>query len=203
MSDLAYYERNGRRYDRVTRIVHLFPNPDLDEWKAKVGKAAAKKESTRTAKIGSLVDEYISGVIVGGKPAIPKKAAPEVVSAIAGFNLWRGVNPIEPVAVQEPVYDDKLGIAGTPDCVCHTEAIDWKVTSAIRWEHIIQVIGYWPMIEATYGVTLERYRIVRFDRMLATWEEKIIPWQPAIHELFVHLVGVYQGWKMLTNPKEV
>ena len=201
--DFTVYTKQGIAYTRISSLLKFLPNPELDAWRMKVGTAVANREKKRSQQIGHEVDQAITATLRG--QLVPKvlKLKPEVVSALAGFHKWHHLNPIQPIALQEPVYDEQLKIAGTPDCVCPEEALDWKATNQLRWENVVQVIAYWPMIEHTYGIKLKQYRLVRFDKFLATWEEKVIPWQPAIHELIQHLVPVYHGWQALTAQLEV
>lgn len=198
--DGAYYEKDGRRYDRVTRVLSIWPEPELASWRERVGKAVANRTMKQTQKLGQefdqLVQAYLETLV---EPVRSRK--PELYSGFRAFQEWLALNPIEPLHLQVTVYDEDLGLAGTPDCITFDESLDWKLTNQLHLTNVLQQVLYWPMIEQQYGLTLRQARVVRFDKTLATYEEKIITREnyEVLRPLAVHLVKVYQGWQTLTQ----
>lgn len=201
-ADQYLWTPTGQRYDRVSRVLSLWPSPELAEWREQVGKAVANRTAKQTSRLGNLFDQAV-GRLLQYEPI--GKVPVEVGMGLRGFKDWHELNPFKPLAIQQTVWDDTLGIAGTPDCLADDEFFDWKLTGRISMKHVLQLVFYWPMIEAVYGITLRQARVVRFDRTLGIFQEKTVT--PAIqanlYPLCGHLVKVYQGWRTLTELQEV
>lgn len=196
--DLPYYEKDGRRYDRVTRILSLWPEPELAAWRESVGKAVANRTMKQAQKLGQEFDVLVQGYLE--TRVVPVRSRkPELYAGFRAFEAWVALNPIQPLHLQVTVYDEVLGIAGTPDCVTRDESLDWKLTNQLKLVNVLQQVLYWPMIEQQHGLTLRLARVVRFDKTLATFEEKILTQAAyeALRPVAVHLIQFYQDWQTL------
>src|SRR3990167_8832844 len=101
----AHYEQEGIRYDRITEIIGAtWPKPELQDWRASVGKARANRDLRHAEHIGKLVDATITAILSGNNPG-KLASSVEVRQALRGFSEWHELNPFKPVAMQVPLLD--------------------------------------------------------------------------------------------------
>ena len=141
------YTLGGRRLASVGEVIKRFKPPfDADYWadyKAKqrgvaveVVKAewAAKRDASCEA--GTTLHEHARAVITGGKSSLATPAA-------KAFDTWadKSAKNLYVQAVEEPVWDAELGIAGTPDLVARSfktdklHVLDWKTNGEFTTEN--------------------------------------------------------------------
>lgn len=164
-----FYEFEGRRYDRITRILDYFSPPDLVDWKLRVGKKEANRISRVALNIGTNVDEAIKADQTGQK--LPKLKTQEAKNCWEAYLAWkRDYYPT--VTIGSPVFDDDLSTAGTPDLISwETETlIDVKCSASIREAYWLQTEFYARQI-----VPLQFKAILRLDKNLGQYEFKKMP----------------------------
>lgn len=171
-TDATAYYQDGLRYDRVTSVCGLWPNPGLAAWRESVGKAVANRDLRHAQKVGSEVDALITRLL-RGETAHRKASGVEVRQALRGFTEWHRLNPLTPVALQECLLDNARRLGGTPDCLTLDEGFDWKTSSRFAFSHVLQAQAYWELA-ASHDIRLQAYRLVRFDKILGTWEELVL-----------------------------
>ncbi len=199
--DADTYLKDNQEYLRVGRVLDLIPEPHLLEWKLDVGRAIANRTVKRAIAIGDEVDVAITASL-RGEQVSTKKLRVESGQCLRGFVEWRQLNPIKPLRLQETVYDHQLMVAGTPDCVTETEIIDWKTTSQIKLRHVYQVLAYWWMLTHFEGLKIRQARIVRFDKILGTYEERVIPWQQDMYNGYESLAKFAVHWWKLSQLQQ-
>lgn len=199
----TYYEDDGLRYDRVTEIIHqMWPIPGIQSWRETVGKARANRDLRHAERIGTTVDVAITKILSGQVETL-KPQSVEVRQALRGFQEWHSLNPLHPRALQQPLLDQDYYIGGTPDCLAE-EGYDWKTSSRFSFTQVLQIDRYWRMAEV-HGYALSAYRLVRFDKILGTWEELILrpeglQWQGQwitrefLDQTFQTLLRLYRAW---------
>ena len=204
----THYEQDGIRYDRITEVIGTtWPKPELQDWRAQVGKARANRDLRHAEHIGKVVDEAITAVLAGRLPK-PFHSA-EVKQAMRGFGEWHDLNPIKPVAMQIPLLNPTRGIGGTPDCLTLPEGFDWKTSARFNFTQILQADQYWRLA-TLYGYELRQFRLVRFDKILGTWEELIlmpngIQWNERwisrdfLGQTFDTLLTLYRQWQYVNG----
>ena len=198
-----YVREDGTKYLRVTEVIKTcFPDPGLQDWRASVGKVRADRALRHAEKIGTLVDRVITSLLMG-KPVKAKVNAVEARQALGAFRKWQVLNPLAAVTCQYQVFSDDMGVAGTVDCITSDELFDWKTTSRMKPQHLLQLNAYWGLLPTAFRETVRHARIVRFDKILGDWEEFPFTYQPELFIYFGHLVEVYRGWERLTQPQEV
>ena len=136
------YEKNGKKYDHVTEIIDYFKPPHLVNWMIK--NKDYEEIGEKAMSIGSRVDELCfkswKELVL-----ISKDEPKEVVSAMEAYTKWQIdysdiFNDIQ--AMQETVYYDDLGVAGTLDIRTSNAIIDIKVSKSVRHANWIQVGMY-------------------------------------------------------------
>ena len=207
------YEQDGLSYDRITEIIsHTWPMPELQDWRASVGKARANRDLKHAQHIGTVVDKSITALWAGLKP--PLNLSVEVRQALRGFKEWKALNAdLTPVAMQVPILDGLRVVGGTPDFLTASEGIDWKTSARFSFTSVLQIDQYWRLAELM-GYSLRQYRLVRFDKILGTWEERIlhpegIDWSSQwltrdfLGNTFTHLLGIYRAWQFTMGQERV
>ena len=205
------YEQAGVRYDRITSVIHrTWPDPSLQDWRASVGKVRADRALRHGEKIGKLVDKQITGLLRGEPMKAKLLTAIEVKQAMRAFTEWHRLNPFQPTALQQTLLDPQARVGGTPDCLSD-EGFDWKVTGQLGLPHLLQINRYWRLAEAQ-GISLRQYRLVRFDKILGIWEERILTpdgilWdgqqitRETLDHTFAYCLGLYRSWQVLTQQE--
>ena len=167
------YEQDGISYARITEVIHsTWPTPELQDWRASVGKARANRDLRHAGHIGTLVDAAITHLLAG--TTLPKNLnSVEVRQSLRGFKEWLALNPIKPIAFHLQFLDADRYVGGTPDCLTLNEGFDWKTSSRFAFSQVLQIDQYWRLAEQQ-GYTFQQYRLVRFDKILGIWEELIL-----------------------------
>ena len=105
--DDHYYSKDGKQYERVTRILDYFSNPELVAWKVKVGQKEAGKVSRIALKCGKAVDEMIRA------SRIPKlKDSDEIKSCLKAWKSWK--ERIPPGMILSGQTSRSFGIPSSP-----------------------------------------------------------------------------------------
>ena len=203
MADFPYYELNGQRYPRVTRILSILREPEVEKWQQRIGSEEAEEVSREAKKLGTWLHRYIEGALKGQTTPLGQES-PDRLHLIGAYHQWkreRG-SDLMPQAIEQTYHSATYGYAGTVDLVEAARLTDWKVTGAIRPKHWIQLSAYVPLVfEPPYQVTL---RIVRFDKSLGIYEQQERLFHQDDLVAFQHLHEVYRRWFALElQPKEV
>lgn len=149
MADFEFYERDGKKYERITTITDYFCPPELVDWKVKVGKKESNRISRIALKFGSEVDERIRANPLS--PLKKKADKAEVSNALLGWDSWlKHYEPVE-IVFPDTLYDDEKLVAGTPDFKWLDRAGKWTLTDIktsreIRPSNIFQLGGYASMM---------------------------------------------------------
>lgn len=122
------YERDGQRYYRlscgtdypsITTLLSRIPNPALEEWKNSVGQTVAIRKSELGKRRGSvwhkIISKYIDGSLLEQDLSVYSINTRKIMDG-----LFRTLddNLKEVFLLEQPLWCDALGIAGTPDLVC-------------------------------------------------------------------------------------
>ena len=206
------YEQEGISYARITEVIHAtWPTPELQDWRASVGKARANRDLRHAGHIGTLVDEAIT-FLLSDKPHL-KVQSVEVRQALRGFKEWYTLNPFKPIAMQLPLLDTERYLGGTPDCLSPNEGFDWKTSARFNFGQVLQIDQYWRLAEHR-GYDLQQYRLVRFDKILGIWEELVLTheglnWKGQwltrefLGETFDTLLRLYRAWQYVEGHERI
>lgn len=192
--DSEYYERDGKTYERVTRILDYFATPELVDWKVRVGKAEANRVSKVALKFGSRVHELIE------KDEEPtKKDSDEVKNCVHAYSCWVRDNNYPHIENGKTLYCDKRMIAGTPDAMMGETLIDFKTSREVKAINFIQLGGYASMME----IQPKNLAILRLDKQLGIYEwvtnERLgIEVDQCINS-FTYLLGYYRFYNKVQS----
>ena len=178
--DSSFYELDGVRYDRVTRILDFFATPGLVNWKVRVGKREAGRISREALKIGSKLHESVEA----GK--LVKRVTIDVKNCWEAYQKW--LEEYQPVveARETTLYDAELMVAGTPDLVTKEAVVDFKTSREIRPNYWLQAAMYAKM--AGKG----QLAVLRLDKNLAIFDYQVREQNERYVRAFTGLLEAYR-----------
>lgn len=180
-------------YLHVSSLCEFIRKPQLEEWRTRIGNRAANAISRKSLKLGTAVHGVAEDILAGRNHNIAiMDGFSECVQAMKS---WVSLNPVKPVAVEKTLCDHPNKIVGTPDLVVPTEVVDWKTSSQIRPDYVVQVNMYIPMAEKAYGLTGLAGRIVRLDPIAGVFTEYRFPFDDELYEATLGLARFIREWK--------
>ena len=189
---LPYYEFQGRRYPRVTRILDILRDPGLEALEAKIGTRAMKQRGTKAANRGSKLDAAIKAEIQGCKK--PKLTTFEEKQGWKAWQDYRRLFPQTHFEVGNARCSELWNYAGEPDLINATGITDLKATGQIREKHWIQVMAYLPLFWSEDMWTGLTASIIRLDVQLGVCEVQSRVFDRSMWETFMKLKDVYVAW---------
>lgn len=185
--DNEFYEKDGKQYERVTRILDYFAPPELVNWKVRVGKAEANKVSKVALKFGTRVHELIE---TNGK--LSSKDGEEVKNCFKAFSSWKADNGNPSLINGSTLFCERRGIAGTPDAMMGETLIDFKTSREVKAVHFAQLGAYASLMSVTPKVLA----ILRLDKQSGIYEwvtnEKAGMTVEACIQAFNYALGYYR-----------
>lgn len=160
------YSINGKEYPSVTTILNKNKDSSgLDEWRKSIGDSEAdkimKEAAIRGSSFHSLIENHLQGLYIDEEAK--------------GYLLYKQVIPylkdIIPVAIEIPLYSDRLKVAGRCDLIGVNKKnnqltiFDWKTSRKIKskeWieDYFIQATLYAMMANDCLGLQIKHIQIV-------------------------------------------
>ena len=151
-----YRTPEGNLYPSVTTVLASLPNTSLDAWRASVGASEAERVSKLAAARGTRLHAFCEDYLLKRDPKI------DVFDRESYSGLTDHLDRVEPIAIEQFMYSDRLRVAGTPDCIGKYNGelcvIDFKTTS--RQKHDGEFDSYWLQTAAYSMMSYERLDLV-------------------------------------------
>ena len=151
-----YRTPEGNLYPSVTTVLASLPNTSLDAWRASVGASEAERVSKIAAARGTRLHAFCEDYLLKRDPKI------DVFDRESYSGLTDHLDRVEPIAIEQFMYSDRLRVAGTPDCIGKYNGelcvIDFKTTS--RQKHDGEFDSYWLQTAAYSMMSYERLDLV-------------------------------------------
>ena len=151
-----YRTPEGNLYPSVTTVLASLPNTSLDAWRASVGASEADRVSKLAAARGTRLHAFCEDYLLKRNPKI------DVFDRESYSGLTEHLDRVEPIAIEQFMYSDRLRVAGTPDCIGKYNGelyvIDFKTTS--RQKHDGEFDSYWLQTAAYSMMVYERLNLV-------------------------------------------
>lgn len=151
-----YKTPDGNIYPSVTTVLASLSNTSLDAWRASVGASEAERVSKLAAARGTRLHAFCEDYLLKRNPKL------DVFDRQSYAGLTEHLDMIEPIAVEQFMYSDRLRVAGTPDCIAKYNGelcvIDFKTTS--REKHDGEFDSYWLQTAAYSMMCYERLNLV-------------------------------------------
>jgi hypothetical protein len=161
--DGEVYEKEGREYERITKIINHFQPPELAEWRARVGNREANRVMKIAGNFGTKIDDAIR---MDWKSPIVAKATPESDNALKAWESWvKDHSPAE-LVFPETLYSERLMIAGTPDFMVGNMIVDIKCSSSVKPVYFAQLGAYASLC----GKPIEEVAVLRLDKSTGMYE---------------------------------
>jgi|TARA_B110000263_G_C15294948_1_gene505164 hypothetical protein len=148
-------------YPSVTTVTGLLNREHIKLWRERVGEEEANRISTGAAKRGTSFHELVEDYLRQEKAEI-------TFTDIIEENRFNGMQPllddIVPIALEAPMFSNKLQMAGRVDCVGIFEdalsIIDFKTSSSYKEDYMakpwfLQMTAYAIMVEELTGTPIE------------------------------------------------
>lgn len=157
----VYKTPGGKSYPSITTILSNYNKKAIYEWRQRVGEKEAnrvsKAASGRGTKLHNVVEKYLLNEMNDINHQFIMPDTKELFFKVKPF-LDNHIGDI--YGIEQPLYSDKLQIAGRCDCIAEWEGelsiVDWKTSTRIKdKDHIqnyfMQCTAYAEMFEERTG----------------------------------------------------
>ena len=199
-----YYIIDGKVYARVTRILSIIRDIEY-------GGNPDPTMMNEAASIGTKVHHLIEADINAGLK--PKPSATEAVnSCMQAYSDWKRTRmPVNPKS-EVLVWSEKHMVACTIDLIDDEYITDFKTSARLLTRHWLQVNAYsaiyqeWWNNHGNIFTGIPQCRLLRLDKTLAMYEEKVEPFSEERWKTFLDIKEVYidlLGSELLDGELEI
>lgn len=159
-----FYSTPDGLFPSVTTVLSSIPNPQLDQWRQRVGEEQAAKISLRATQRGSRLHAYCESIL---KKETPLKLDPFDRAWFCGIDSV--LEKINPIAIEKTLYTTDLEVAGTLDCFCKIDGklcvLDFKTANNMKMpgefdSYWLQTSVYANMLKNRYDIDVDHLCIV-------------------------------------------
>jgi len=152
----------------VTEVLAWPPKPWLEKWQQKWG-ILAERKAELCGKIGNDFNDMLDAILWGEQSL---KMFSLRVGRMTHNVREQFIEPyvFRPEVTQHHVVSEAYGYHGTLDAIGLVRGIDefvivdWKTSSAIHDDYMLQIAAYAKAYEEQHGIELKRGFVVRVDR---------------------------------------
>jgi len=139
----TYKTPGGKSYPSITTVLSNYNKKAIYEWRQRVGEQEANRisraASGRGTKLHNAVEKYLLNEMSDMKMQTMMPDTKELFLKVKPF-LDSHIGDI--YGIEQPLYSDKLGIAGRCDCIAEWEGelsiVDWKTSTRVKEKEYIQ-----------------------------------------------------------------
>jgi hypothetical protein len=206
------YTLNGKSYCRVTNTLSVIAKNGLFGWYMKVGKQKAQAIIKNRQVLGTKVHSIFEHILKGDYEE-EEISNEEIKECIRGFKIFKYNTSLEPEGLEQRLWNDKYGYAGTADfigkyttwkpyCVRgHDRGFendlvigDWKTSRNIYDDYWLQMAAYaYAFYKLTgikpKGAFIAQFRNGQIKVKERTWDELMKEF-----EVYKSVLTVYK-WK--------
>ena len=156
-----YVDDKGDKYPSVTTVVGLESREQIKLWRKRVGEEKANKITKSATSRGTTMHQHVEDYLRKEKDFIE-------FDNLIHEGMFKGIRPvldeIIPLALEAPMYSDKLKMAGRVDCIGFLDdalcIIDFKTSSKFKEDYMarpwfLQMTAYAIMVEELTGHEIE------------------------------------------------
>lgn len=210
-----YKNSKGIRLPSVTGITGLLDKSrGLVIWANNLGLDGLNADEYRNAMaaVGRLTHARILEHYGGPTVVMSDFAGADIAlsdNAMRSFLSWEKGHIVCPEAVERPLVSEVYQFGGTPDLVGTVDGvpsvIDFKTGNDIYPDVVLQLVGYWTLVEEVLGLTIERTVAVNINRenndsvdskQYDVCRDPLSSWMAAL-EALLHLRDVWHLKKQL------
>lgn len=142
----------GLELPSVTSITGLLAKPMLYRWWGKHGNTKASQILKEAGELGTFTHDYAYGYFKDGEHKALAGKRPINNQPVQNFHKFIQQYPLEPVLLEQVVYDKLYQYAGTLDGVFRYDnkliLADWKISSFIGKDYEMQLSAYWTALQS-------------------------------------------------------
>ena len=139
----TYKTPGGKSYPSITTVLSNYNKKAIYEWRQRVGEEEANRVSRaasgRGTKLHNAVEKYLLNEMSDLKYSSMMPDTKELFLKVKPF-LDNHIGDV--YGIEQPLYSDKLRIAGRCDCIAEWEGelsiVDWKTSSKVKQKEYIQ-----------------------------------------------------------------
>ena len=160
-----YYTVNGRPMVSITSVTSWYNKQIFIDWRKRIGEAEANRITKRATSRGTATHELIENHLLN-KEVEFDKPSPKMLFLQAKETL-KNINNI--YALEESLYSEELGVAGTVDCIAEYNGelsiIDFKTAEKPKkrdWieNYFVQAAAYACMFFERTGIPVKKLVII-------------------------------------------
>lgn len=211
VSDNAYHI-NGKEYVRVTATLNVISKQRLLNWVKKVGRDKANKILASRQTVGIVIHKLIENILNGESVPLYEYES-EIQKSINKFYMFKDAAKLKPVALEQPIWSNIFGYAGTIDYVGYYKSplkffkrkkpkfldlsyviIDWKTSKGIYEQYGLQVAAYAQAFTELTGKKVDGAVIVLFRDGVLRFKEYTKEELDDLFEIYKAVLTIYR-WK--------
>ena len=207
------YNLNGKKYSRVTVILNIIAKPGITSWAARVGRKKVEAVLKRRCDLGTTV-HHLFELTLKGKSFNLGNYEAEIREDLNLFDEFQINTCIEPEGLEQRVWSNKHGYAGTADYIGNYKSFaeylvrghkakftkesrvlgDWKTSADIYAPYWLQMAAYVVAFEELTGEKLDGAFIAQFRNGKIRVKEMTYNELMVEFKGYLHALGLY-NWE--------
>jgi len=193
------YRFNGKQYVRVTQSLNIIAKPGITSWAARVGRKKVEAVIARRCNLGTTVHNLIERTLKGESFNLGNYEK-EIQIDMNLFDEFRINTCLEPEALEQRLWSNKHGYAGTADAIAHKSRfdngahviLDWKTSADLYNSYWLQIAAYIKAFEELTKIKLDGGVLVQFRNSKIRIREKTYKELIELFEVYKNALAVYK-----------
>ena len=165
-SGRIYKTPGGKSYPSITTVLSSYNKKAIYEWRQRVGEEEANRISRAASGRGTRLHNAVEKYLLNEMTELKRKTImPDALPLYTQLENILKVKIGDIYGIEQPLYSDRLGIAGRCDCIAEWEGVlsivDWKTAKDYKQKnhiqnYFMQGAAYAEMFEETTGRPIEQ-----------------------------------------------
>jgi hypothetical protein len=165
-SGRIYKTPGGKSYPSITTVLSSYNKKAIYEWRQRVGEEEANRISRAASGRGTRLHNAVEKYLLNEMTELKRKTImPDALPLYTQLENILKVKIGDIYGIEQPLYSDRLGIAGRCDCIAEWEGVlsivDWKTAKDYKQKnhiqnYFMQGAAYAEMFEERTGRPIEQ-----------------------------------------------
>ena len=165
-SGRIYKTPGGKSYPSITTVLSSYNKKAIYEWRQRVGEEEANRISRAASGRGTRLHYAVEKYLLNEMTELKRKTImPDALPLYTQLENILKVKIGDIYGIEQPLYSDRLGIAGRCDCIAEWEGVlsivDWKTAKDYKQKnhiqnYFMQGAAYAEMFEERTGRPIEQ-----------------------------------------------
>ncbi len=165
-SGRTYKTPGGKSYPSITTVLSNYNKKAIYEWRQRVGEEEANRVSRAASGRGTRLHNAVEKYLLNEMTELKRKSImPDALPLYVQLENILKVKIGDIYGIEQPLYSDRLGIAGRCDCIAEWEGVlsivDWKTAKDYKQKnhiqnYFMQGAAYAEMFEERTGRPIEQ-----------------------------------------------